>query len=137
MTTGWATLVGFSGLLAVVFAVANGSEAEARRARAPDPPVGSQRSEPCGPSGERVRAEYEAFLSGRRDCRRDSDCDLATAECPLPVYRAVTTGAKRDVERLAERLVRRAADEGCMCVSDLGVPKVACIKRQCSEVNRY
>jgi len=129
--------VGFSGLLAVVFVVANGSEAIARRAHAPDPPVGTPHSEPCGRSGEQVRTEYEAFLSGRRDCRRSSDCDLATAQCPLPVYRAVTAGAKRDVERLAEQLVRRAADEGCLCVSDLGVPKVACIKRQCSEVSRY
>ena len=129
-------VVAFTGLLVAVCLVANGSEAKAGRARAPDPPAGTPHSSPCGPIGERLRADYEAFLSGKRECRRNSDCDLACAQCPLPVYRAVATAAKRDVERLAEQLVQRAADEGCMCVADLGAPKAVCIKRQCSEVSR-
>ena len=79
MTTRWLTFVAFSGLLVAVGAVVNGSEANARRARAPDPPAGTERSSPCGPIGEQVRIEYEAFLSSRRECRRNSDCDLAYA----------------------------------------------------------
>jgi len=136
MTTKRAKILASIGLLAVVWLLAIGSEAKGLRPLAPDPPPGTNRSEPCGPTGQKLRAEYEAVLPNRRQCRVTSDCDLAYAECPLPVYKAVAASAKRHVESVAAQLVERAAAEHCTCVSDVGIPRVACIKRECVEVTR-
>jgi hypothetical protein len=136
MTTTQAKVLTSVGLLAVVSFLATRSDAKGRRPIAPYPPPGTKRSEPCGQTGQELRTEYEAFLASRRQCKVTSDCDLAYAECPLPVYQAVAANAKRDVETLAGRLVQRAAAERCICVSDIGRPKVACFKQQCAEVRR-
>jgi hypothetical protein len=108
-----------------------------RRPLAPDPwPVVKRPPGRCDPLYDQLRQEYEAFLSARRQCRNKADCDLAMAQCPLPIYSAVASGAKREVQELAERLVERTGPPHCFCVADVGPPEVACRKGTCTEVTR-
>jgi hypothetical protein len=107
------------------------------RARAPDPPPDAKHQPGrCDPLYDQLRREYETFLAERRQCRTKADCDLAMAACPLPIYSAVSAGAKQEVQDQAEHLVQRTAPEHCLCVADVGPPEVACRKGTCTEVKR-
>ena len=86
----------------------------------------------CAPSEEEVQDEFAAEVERSNDCSADSECVIATADCPLGCWAIVNARFKARVEQKAAELVEDYESGGSGCVYDCQPPPpLACIAGEC------
>lgn len=76
----------------------------------------------CAPSAEDIQAAFAETLAESNTCEADTDCAIASTDCPLGCWHAVRADRVDGVEERAAELIADYERGGPRCVYDCTAP---------------
>lgn len=87
----------------------------------------------CAPSAEDIQAAFRETVEASNACELDTDCAIASADCPLGCWVAVRADQVESVEARADELITDYERGGPRCVYDCTAPSTpTCTDGRCT-----